>query len=74
MKKVNELFAFVYVNKKGDEQIMEFDLWEDVPIVTDDMELIKDFISLVKKEDRYQNIPYRIYRFSHKEDITDEVK
>ncbi len=77
MKKVDELFAFVTSehqpegHQEGIIGVATKEGW--MPLVGADMERVNSIVAFLKTHKIYDAIPYRIYRFSNKEDITNEV-
>ena len=76
-KKINEMFAFVSIDSKysGDEGVMGiFTNGKWVPLIGADMDRVVSLLPYADIISKKTNIPYRILKFSKREDITEMVK
>ena len=76
-KKINEMFAFVSVDSKysGDEGVIGiYTNRKGVPIIGADMDRVVSLLPYADIISKKTNIPYRILKFSKREDITEIIK
>jgi len=73
--KINEMFAFVAEDEEG-EGVMGMTISGGIfmPLVGADMLRVTSLIPAADKISRAANRPYRILKFSTREDITDTLK
>lgn len=75
-KIINEIFAFVATEKDGSEGIIGARLGEDqwMPFVGADMDRVRSLYPIAEQVSRVAGRPFKILKFSNKQDITEEVR
>jgi len=78
-KTIDEVFAFVSSDKQPEgwsEGILSFQAFDGIhmPMIGADMQRVRSLIPIADELARKAKITYRIYHFTNKRDITDEVK
>lgn len=76
--KIDSMFAFVAESEEGEgvmaAQMMMYGQPTMMPLVGADMTRVKTLYPLAKEISKKSGRPFKVYRFDHKVDITEELE